>query len=99
MRILLAALTIGLAFLASCAPPPKVVQGTVVSSDNAQKFVSVRDAEKPDSTLEFSFDGAEVGAKPQPGDTVRVAYLIQDGKLKATRIMNISRQKDLKGGK
>jgi hypothetical protein len=99
MRILLAALTVGMAFLLSCATPPKVVQGTVVSSDNSQKIVTIRDEGKPDSTLEFSFEEAEVGAKPQPGDTIRVAYLVQDGKLKATRIMNISRQKDLKGGK
>jgi hypothetical protein len=99
MRTLLAASLIGMAFLVSCAPSPTVVQGTVVSSDTAQRIVVIQDQAKPGVTLEFSFEGAEVGAKPNPGDIIRVAYLTQNGKLKATRIMNISRQKDLKGGK
>ena len=99
MRTLLAASLMGMLFLASCATPPKVVQGTVVSCDDAQKTVTIRDSDKPDSTLEFSFVGAEVGANPHAGDIIRIAYRTQNGQLKATRIMNISRQKDLEVGK
>jgi hypothetical protein len=99
MRNLLA-LIIGVALITiSCAAPPEVIQGTVVSCEEAAKIVSIQDPDTPGSTLEFQFEGAEVGAIPHPGDTVRIAYQPQNGTLKATRIMNISRQKDLKSGK
>ncbi len=94
------ALAIAMALIVvSCATPPQVAQGTVISCDEVSKVVAIRDQEKPDSTLEFQFEGAEVEASPRPGDIVRVAYQKQNGKLKATRIMNISRQKELKTGK
>ncbi len=99
MRHLLA-LTISMALvMISCATTPQVAQGTVVSCDEANKVVIIRDQEKPGGMLEFQFEGAEVGASPHPGDIVRIAYQMQDGKLRATRIMNISSQKELKAGK
>jgi hypothetical protein len=83
----------------SCASAPEVVQGTVVNCDETKKIVAIQEQGKPGSTLEFSFEGAEVGANPHPGDTIRVAYQKQNGTLRATRIMNITRQKDLNTGK
>jgi hypothetical protein len=92
-------LTIGMTLMMiSCVTPPDVVQSTVVSCDENAKIVVIRDQDNPGGTLEFSFDDAEVGANPQPGDTVRIAYRRQNDKLKATRIMNISRQKELNTG-
>ena len=99
MRNLLVQITIIALVMISCATPPEVVQGKVISCDEAGKIVAIQDQNKPDSTLQFLFEGAEVGASPHPGDTIRVAYRTQNGKLRATRIMNISRQKDLKTGK
>jgi starvation-inducible outer membrane lipoprotein len=91
---------IGMALImVSCATPPKVVQGTVVSCNESAKIIAIQDQDKPGSTLEFRFGGAEVGANPQPGDIVRIAYRVQNDTRLATRIMNISRQKDIKTGK
>ncbi len=90
-------LLVGIVFaMISCAAPPQVAQGKVVRCDEANATVTIQDQEKPGRSLEFSFGDAEVGAIPHPGDTIRVAYRIQDGRPKATRIMNISRQKELK---
>jgi len=33
-----------------------------------------------------------------PGDLVRVAYHLRDGRMTATRVMNLTRQKELAGG-
>jgi hypothetical protein len=83
--------------LASCAAPPTVMQGKVIQCDGAT--VTVRDDAAPQDILEFLLGGADIGAKPNPGDIVRIAYHTSDGKQIATRVMNISRQKDLKAGK
>ncbi len=99
MRSLLT-LIIGTTLMAvSCSTPPEVAQGTVISCDEVNKTVAIQEMEMPDQTLEFSFAEADVGVIPSPGDTIRVAYHRQDGGLRATRIMNISRQKDLTTGK
>jgi hypothetical protein len=99
MRNLFAGI-IGMALImVSCATPPEVVQGTVVSCDESAKIITIQDQDKPGSTMEFHFEGAEVGANPQPGDIVRIAYQRKNDNRLATRIMNISRQKDLKTGK
>ena len=78
--------------LAACANPPKVLQGTVIRCNDTEHILTIRDELNPESELEISYEGADVGAKPEPGDTVRIAYRERDGKLTATRIMNVSRQ-------
>jgi type IV pilus biogenesis protein CpaD/CtpE len=83
------------ALMAACAPSPKVVQGTVISYDTATKTMVIHDESKPDSTLTFSLQDAEVGADALPGDTVRVSFLDRDGKMAATRVMNITRQEEV----
>ena len=83
------------ALMAACAPAPKVVQGTVASYDAATKTLVVQDESRPDSNLTFSLQDAEVGADALPGDTVRVSFLNRDGKMAATRVMNITRQEEV----
>jgi hypothetical protein len=90
---------IAIALMSSCASPPTVIQGEVVRYDGGNQTMAVRDETAPGTTLEFSLEGAEVGAKPNPGDNVRIAYFTKGDKLIATRIMNISQQKELKTGK
>ena len=99
MRYLLV-VVIGVTLLmVSCATPPEVAQGTVIRCDEANKALTIHDQDNPGKTLEFLFGDAEIGANPHPGDIVRVAYRKQSGPLKAMRIMNLTRQKELKAGK
>ena len=83
-------------FLVSCGTPPSVIQGEVVQYDGSAEKVTIGDEAAPEKTYEFSLRGADIGAKPNPGDVVRIAYLTKDGIRTATRIMNISRQKEMK---
>jgi hypothetical protein len=92
-------LVLALLMALSCASPPAVVQGKVVQSNPEIQTLLVSDETAPEKVLEISIAGADIGAEPNPGDVVRVAYHTKDGKLIATRIMNISRQKDLNAGK
>jgi hypothetical protein len=87
---------IAVVLIAACGTPPKVVQGTVVSYDGAAMTMVIRDEADPGRTLELSLEEAEIGAVPVPGDKVRIAYNERDGKLRATRVMNITRQAELK---
>lgn len=82
-------------FVFTCGPAPSVVQGTVVRYDTVAKVVIVRDELAPHATLELSIGGAEVGADPVPGDTVRVAYYVAGNRLTATRVMNVTSQDEL----
>jgi hypothetical protein len=83
----------------ACAEPPNVVQGVVVSYDKESRIVVLDDEARPGQTMELSLAGAEIGAEPAVGDTLRVAYRDVDGKHRATRVMNISRQAELGGKK
>ncbi len=90
-RAALVVLALGL-LLSACAGAPDVVQGTVVSYDPAEKSLVVRDELPPNPNVVLSLAGAEVGAAPVPGDTVRVAYRDREGRRQATRVMNVTRQ-------
>jgi len=79
----------------SCVDAPLVVQGTVTSYDAASKTLQVRDDLDPSNVRTFSLKGAEVGADPLPGDHVRIAYRDVGGRLMATRVMNLTRQKEI----
>jgi len=83
----------------SCATPPAVFQGSVIQYNPEMQTVSVSDETAPEKVLEFSIEGADIGAQPKPGDVVRITYYEKDGKFIATRVMNISRQQDLKAEK
>jgi len=89
-------LAVSAILLVACGAPPEVVQGAVVSFDGVTGALVVADESVPGSNLEFSSQGAEVGADLLPGDVVRIAYYKKGETLVATRIMNISRQSELK---
>ncbi len=88
-------------FVLACGPAPNVIQGTVVRYDASEKLLLLRDERAPQATMEISIVGAEVGADPIPGDTVRVAYRVAGDRPVATRIMNLTRQEEIgkKGAK
>ena len=97
IRFTLIAAILALAVCA-CANPPKVAQGTVTSYTTDTKTMVIM-AEPPDNKeMTFSLKGAELGAAPAPKDLVRVAYKEEGGNLVAIRVMNITRQKELKTG-
>jgi hypothetical protein len=99
MRITMAEVAFVIACVAvgACGTPPKVVQGIVVSNDPVKKSMVVRDDLNSGSNLEFSLEEAEIGAEAVAGDTVRIAYREHDGKRTATRVMNITRQREAAG--
>jgi hypothetical protein len=80
--------------LGGCASP-EVVEGTVVGFDETAQVVVVRDELAPDSELIISIADATVGAPPEVGDVVRIAYEERADRKVATRVMNISRQDEL----
>ena len=84
----------------ACSNHPKVVQGTVLSYDDNAKTMVVVNEVQPNSQMTFSLKGAEIGAKPMPNDVVRIVYKDEGGSLIATRVMNLTRQKEVgKGGR
>jgi hypothetical protein len=76
--------------------PPLVIQGSVVAVDSAAQVISVKDERPPNATLDLSVAGAEIGAAPVVGDLVRVAYHNRANGAVAGRVMNISKQTELK---
>jgi len=81
--------------LGACQDSPKVIQGTVVSFDSASKTVVIRDECAPHEEIALSLSKAEIGAEPQTQDVVRVVYLKEGDRLNASRLMNLSRQKEV----
>ena len=75
-----------------CQQAPNIVQGTVVTLDNASETLKIADETAPGAILELSLSGAEIGAAPRKGDTVRVAYEERNGKLTATRVMKVAKE-------
>ena len=95
-RFLLAfLLSAGVLSCAACGDPPKVVQGKVRTYDAAAQSLVVRDERAPEQDVAFSLEAAELGAEPQTDDVVRVAYREAGGRHIATRVMNLTRQKEL----
>jgi len=86
------------ALVGGCVDPPAVVQGRVVSYDAAGKELVLEDEKVPGSAIAFSVEGAEMGAEPQAGDIVRIAYQASTTGRIAGRVMNLTRQAELSGG-
>jgi hypothetical protein len=82
----------------SCGPAPVVVEGSVVRYDKDSNNLVVKDERPPNLEISLSLAGAEIGAEPADGDTVRVAYHPESGGNRAVRVMNITRQAELRGG-
>jgi len=78
--------------LSGCAHP-KVVQGTVVEVDTGTHGIVVRDELPPNAELRFDIADAELNAKPEAGDVVRIAYDEDGSTLRATRVMRLPKPK------
>jgi hypothetical protein len=87
-----------LASAIACGEPPKVAQGTVVSYQPDTKILVLKESGETGQEQTFSLEGADIGAEPGPGDEVRLAYRDQGGKLTALRVMNMTKQDELKQG-
>lgn len=85
------------ALASACGEHPTVVQGTVVSFAAASDVVVVKDERPPNAELTVSLEGSDIGAEPRPGDQVRLAYRRQGDRLRALRVMNLTRQSELRG--
>jgi hypothetical protein len=96
VRMIVPLLVLLVAFPA-CVQSPQVVEGTVTSYDQAANTLILVDPKAPDTPVTLSLEGADVGASPVVGDTVRIAYLERDGKPTALRVMNVSRQEEQTG--
>ena len=99
MKALRLALAAGLAvaMTSACFEGPKVLQGTVSSFDSASSTLVAKD-ESDGAEVTFSTAGAEIGADPAAGDKVRLAYHADGGRNVASRVMNLTRQKEVSGG-
>ena len=40
----------------------------------------------------FDFANAKIGIPPEPGDILRIAYIVEDGAKRAIKVMNVSKQ-------
>jgi hypothetical protein len=81
--------------LGSCSEAPEVIQGTVVSFDTAANALTIRDECPPHAEITLSVESAEIGAAPERDDVVRAAFRIEGDHHKATRVMNLTRQKEI----
>jgi hypothetical protein len=89
--LLLAVLSLGLA----CAPPAPVVQGPVVSVDQVAKTITLQDEKRPgEAPMTYDISKAEIGAQPEVGDIVRLAYRTEAGQNVVLRVMNLTQQKE-----
>ena len=95
---LAAAFLLAVAVCVGCGEGPRVVQGKVIGYDAGASTVTLEDERAPGSTLVVDTRAAEVGAQPEVGDTIRVAYRVQGGRAIASRVMNLTRQAELRGG-
>ena len=81
--------------LPACFVAPDVYQGEVVRFDAAAQVVVVKDEKPPHAEASFVVAGSELGADLQPGDEVRLAYVKDGERLRAVRVMNLTRQAEL----
>ena len=95
---LVAAFLLAAAVCVGCGDGPRVVQGRVVSYDADTSTLTLEDERAPGSTLVVDTSAADVGAQPEAGDNIRVAYRMQGDRAVAGRVMNLTRQAELRGG-
>ena len=84
-------LALGLA----CAPPAPVIQGPVVSVDQAAKTITLQNEQRPgEPPMTFDIGKAEIGAQPEVGDVVRLVYQADAARNVALRVMNLTQQRE-----
>jgi len=96
-----------LLLLALPAMAAEVLQGKTVTNDLNTKMITVEEYDlkvtpqnkygsPTGKTMVFDLSDALIGKQAVPGDIVRIAYKVVDGKNKAIRIMNVTRQDIMK---
>lgn len=96
-----------LVFMVTPAMAAEVAQGKTITNDPNTKLITIEEYDinftpqnkygKPTGkTLVFDLSDALIGKEAVPGDIVRVAYRVIDGKNKAIRIMNVTKQNIMK---
>lgn len=96
-----------LVLLASSAMAAEVAQGKTVTNDQNTKLITIdvydtkftpehKYGSPTGKTQVFDLSNALIGKEAVPGDVVRIAYKVIDGKNKAIRIMNVTRQDIMK---
>lgn len=74
-----------------------VIQGTCVTYDADKNVLVINDElDKKDKT--FDLTNAKVGAKPEKGNLIRVAFKKEGDKLIALKVQNVTKQDIRKGG-
>jgi hypothetical protein len=105
MKRILFTFTLGLVILVLSGASPfaaEVAQGKCVAYDKARNEISIEEYDTNFSKaapygrptgkiLKFDVAKAKIGIVPQPGDILRIAY-DADGKMKAIKVMNVSKQ-------
>jgi hypothetical protein len=72
----------------ACYGDLRVVQGTVVTLDNATHTLTVRDERAPNAILSFQLAGSPSAEK---GDVVRLAFRQHGDSRSVVRLMNVTR--------
>jgi hypothetical protein len=96
-----------LILLASPVIAAEVAEGKTVTNDLNTKLITIEEYDTKftpqnkygnptGKTLVFDLSDALIGKQAVPGDIVRVAYKVVDGKNKAIRIMNVTKQDIMK---
>ncbi|MGB7918752.1 MAG: hypothetical protein WCF40_01725 [Desulfobacterales bacterium] len=89
--------------LASAATAAEVSQGKVVQITKDPAKVTIEEYDTNFSTAApygqstgittvFDLSTAQVGIPPEPGDVLRIAYVIEGSTNKALKVMNVSKQ-------
>jgi hypothetical protein len=85
-----------LLLLAACTPPAPVIQGKVTAVEGQGKVILVADELRPEAPpLALDIASAEIGNAPVVGDEVRVVYRTEGGVIRALRVMNLTRQREV----
>ena len=79
----------------ACFEGQTVTQGTVVRYDPQEKVLVVKDERAPFEENAFDVANAEMGSNIDQGDQVRLVWREKDGKKRAWRVMNLTKQKEL----
>jgi hypothetical protein len=96
-----------LLLLVTPAIAAEVAQGKTATNDLNTKLITIEEYDTnftpqnkygnpTGKTMVFDLSEALIGKQAVPGDIVRVAYKVIDGKNKAIRIMNVTRQDIMK---
>lgn len=96
-----------LLLLAPLANAAEVAQGKTVTNDLNTKMITIEEyglkftpenkyGNPTGKTMVFDLSEALIGKQAVPGDIVRIAYKVVDGKNKVIRIMNVTRQDIMK---